>query len=168
MPEEELEVVAPEVTEEVVETEEESIEEVKARLAKAEEIAENQRIRAEKAEKKAKEVPSTDKQGLATADLLAIMSAKVHEDDVERVERFAKSEGISIKDALKNSELKAILNVRQEERATAVATNIATTRRTATKPTGEALLEKASAGQLPDSDDEIAALMAAKQKAAKG
>ena len=118
--------------------------------------------------KKAEAKPTAQAQGLATSDLLAIMSAKVHEDDVERVERFAKSEGLSIKEALKSKELKAILGIRNEERETAVATNIATTRRTAQKPTAEVLLEKASAGQLPDSDDDIAALMAAKQKALKG
>jgi hypothetical protein len=171
----EEEVVTPEVAEEevteVVETEEvqeeevqeESIEEVKARLAKAEEIAENQRIRAEKAEAKAKE-PKAPEGTLSSADLLAIMNAKVHEDDMERVEKFAKMEGVSIRQALKDPELKAILEVRAEQRTTAAAANTSNVRRGPTKASDETLVANASQGKLPDDDDGIDRLIAAKLK----
>lgn len=130
---------------------------------KAEELANNYKTRAEKAERQLKEGGATvDTNVLSTADTIALLTAKVHEDDIERVERFAKSEGISIKEALKNTELKAILSVRSEERETATAANIGPARRGKTESTGESLLEKANAGNLPDSDDEISRLMQAK------
>jgi hypothetical protein len=168
----ETEVVTPEVTEEVVtpevaEAPEETIEEVKAKLAKAEEIADNQRIRAEKAEKKAKETPAPPAGSYSLTDQVAIANAKVHEDDIARVEKFAKDENLPIKDALKHPELKAILALRQETRTTAEATNVAPSRRSNGAPSDDVLLSNAAAGKLPDSDADIDRLIAAKMKGAK-
>lgn len=168
--EDETEVIAPEAVEEeleeVIEEEaDESVDELKAKLAKAEEIANNQRIRAEKAEKAKKEAPTeqkSDQTGYSLADQMALLNAKVDEEDIERVERFAKSEGISIKEALKNSELKAILAVRSEERTTANVANVSNVRRGNSRPSDESLLQSASAGKLPESDDDIERLMNAK------
>lgn len=156
-----------EQVEEVVESQEETTEE-NPELTKAQQIAENQRIRAEKAEKELKKlkenktVNSQESVQHSTADIIAL--SKVHEDDVERVERFAKSEGISVREALKNDELKAILSLREEQRTTASAANVSTTRRTSAKITDEVLVSKASRGELPDDDDGIARLIAAKAK----
>jgi hypothetical protein len=165
------EVITPEVIEETVEevveevqAPEESIDDVKAELAKAKEIAENQRIRAEKAEKKSKEAPASETSAMSAADLLAVMNAKVHEDDMERVEKFAKMEGVSIRQALKDPELKAILEVRAEQRTTAAAANVSNVRRGPSKASDETLIANAEAGKLPDSDDDIARLIAAKSK----
>lgn len=171
MPDEEVIVPEAEVEIEAVEEEEdapaeETVEELRARLAKAEEYGNNQKTRAEKAEKKAKEAPpvaSTDGK-MSLADSHALLKADVHEDDIDRVEKFAKSEGISIKDALKNDELKAILAVRGEKRTTANAANISNVRRGPSKISDEALVDNASKGKLPDSDDEIDRLIAAKAK----
>ena len=172
-------VVTPEVTEteeleldEIIDESEpeESVEELKARLAKAEEIANNQRIRAEKAEKAKKETvqePATQSQ-ISTADAMALIKANVHEDDIDRVERYAKAEGLSLREALATSELKAILAVRTEERTTAAAANVSSVRRGSSKPTPEAILTSAKAGNLPDSDADIEALMLAKLRENKG
>lgn len=172
-------VVTPEVTEteeleldEIIDESEpeESVEELKARLAKAEEIANNQRIRAEKAEKAKKETvqePATQSQ-ISTADAMALIKANVHEDDIDRVERYAKAEGLSLREALNTSELKAILAVRTEERQTAAAANVSSVRRGSSKPTPEAILNSAKAGNLPDSDADIEALMLAKLRENKG
>ena len=92
------------------------------------------------------------------------MNAKVHEDDMERVERFAKSEGVSIKEALKNPELKAILSIREEQRTTAVAANVTNVRRGAVKVSDDSLIANANAGKLPDDTDGIERLIAAKLK----
>ena len=179
MEEEEIigeEVVTPEVPEEEeehVETEpeeqEETIEELRAKLAdtevakaKADEIAENQRIRAEKAEKKAKESKNND--SLSSSDMLAILAAKVDEEDTDRVIKFAKDEGVSVREALKNPELKAILDVRAEQRDTAAAANTTNVRRGPSKTTDDVLVQNASKGKLPESDEEISRLMAAKMK----
>jgi len=177
MEEEEIigeEVVTPEVLEEEdSETEskeqEETIEELRAKLAeteaakvKADEIAENQRIRAEKAERKAKDSKNND--SLSSYDMLAILAAKVDEEDTDRVIKFAKDEGISVREALKNPELKAILDVRAEQRDTAAAANTTNVRRGPSKTPDDVLISNASKGKLPESDEEIARLVAAKSK----
>lgn len=154
-----IEDVTPEVAPEVPE---ESIEDVRAKLVKSEEIANNQRIRAEKAEKSAKETPSPST--LSSSDLIAVTNAKLHEDDFERVERFAKSENLTLRDALKHPELKAILDLREEQRKTAQATNVSTTRRSSNVTTDDVLLSNASKGDIPDNDSEIERLIAAKSR----
>lgn len=136
------------------EVEQEDVNELKKKLATLEAQKEHWR-------KKATE-PKATETGHSLADLRAI--ASVHEDDVERVERFAQSEGVSIKDALKNPELKAILNLREEQRNTAAATNVSPARRGATKISDEVLIANASAGKLPDSDEEINRLVQAKMQ----
>lgn len=150
------------------EIQEDSLEAIKAERDKLKEIAENQRIRAEKAEAKAKgtkeAVKETKSPTTSTSDAIALINAKVHEDDIDRVERYAKSEGLSIKDALKTSELKAILSVRSEERDSAATANISSVRRGAAAVTADTLLENARAGKLPDSDEDIARLIAAASK----
>lgn len=149
----------------VVEAPTEDIEEVKAKLAKAEENYENQRIRAEKAEREAKKPAESIYKGVLTSgDLLAVTNAKVHEDDIEKVERYAKSEGLSIKDALHAPELKAMLEVRAEQRQVAEATNITNVRRGSVDLSDEALIANARGGKIPDSDLEIERLVAAQTR----
>lgn len=174
MPEEEVivpaeEVVTPEAEPEApeAEPEEESVEELKARLAKADEVANNYKIRAEKAEKKAKETPQPAQNGLSTKDVVYLAKADIHDDDVDEVLDYAKLKGISVGKA--HEFLKPILAVRTEQRTTASAANTSSVRRGASKATGETLLENAKAGKLPDSDDDIARLVAAQaEKARKG
>lgn len=108
------------------------------------------------------EVPTDSK--MSIADATAILKADVHEDDIERVEKFAADEKISIKDALKNDEMKAILAIRAEKRSTANAANISNVRRGPTKVTDDVLLANADAGKLPDDDEGIERLVAAKAK----
>lgn len=162
----EEEEVASEATEETSEEQEEV--DWKSEAEKAKELANNYKIRAEKAEKKAKEAPSQDAAQVSTADTIilsaAIAKGQVDPDDIERVQKFARSEGLSIKDALKNDELKAILAVRAEQRSTANAANVSNVRRGPSKVSDEVLVSNASAGKLPDDDDGIARLIAAKAK----
>ena len=167
---EEETVVAPTSEEQVEVVEETSEEETEnPELTKAQQIAENQRIRAEKAEKELKALKSKGEVNskeptpqLSTADIIAL--SKVHEDDVERVERFAKSEGISVREALKNDELKEILSLRDEQRTTASAANVSTTRRSSAKLSDDVIVSNASNGKIPEDDDGIARLVAAKMK----
>lgn len=176
MNDEEIVVADPtETPAEVVEDDdspEESPEELKARLAKAEELANNYKIRAEKAEKKAKESekpketkPEESKsEGLSFKDSLAIINAKVHEDDIDEVVEYAKFKNISVAEALKSDAMKATLAIKEEYRTTANATNVNTSRRSNAKTTDEALLNNAAQGKLPESEEEIARLIAAHQK----
>lgn len=85
-----------EVETEEVDTETEEQIDWKAKALKAEEIAENQRIRAEKAERKAKDVQVAPKQSqskvsqeISTKDLYALIEAKVPEADIDDVRDYA-------------------------------------------------------------------------------
>jgi len=140
---------------------------LKEKLTKAEELAKNQKIRAEKAEAEAKklkvvqpkEEPELPKKSenlnVSLSDLAAITAAKIHPDDVERVEKFAKDEGLTLKKALDHEELKAILNIRGELRKSAEATNVGGSRKGSSKSTAEEIHEKAMSGQVPESDEDM-------------
>lgn len=169
------ETVAPEPTEELPQEEadepaEESVEEVRARLAKAEELANNYKIRAEKAERKAKEPvaaePKTEpKGGLSYKDTVALTNAKVHEDDVDEVLEYAKFKSISVPEALKSSVIKTLLTERDEQRTTAEATNTSRSRGTSSRVSEEALLSKArKTGELPDSEEDLGRMLDARYK----
>ncbi len=162
------EVVVPETTEEVASTESTDAVDWKSEAQKAKELAENYKVRAEKAEKAAKSVKSVEapvqKTGeLSPKDMLAVVNAKVAEEDLDEVVDYAKFKGISVTEALKTSAIKATLAERSEQRNTAVATNTGTARRGSTQMTGEALLSNAAAGKLPESDSEIERLIMAKR-----
>lgn len=155
---------------------EESVEEVKARLAKAEELAQNYKIRAEKAERKVKEPENKPVQAQNTAigavnltpiDTIAIMRANVPEDDITDVVEYAQFRKISIAEALKSSTVKNILAEKEEQRTVAQATNTGATRRGSTKVSDEALAQKAYRGELPESDEEIRRLYKARRQMQK-
>lgn len=119
-------------------------------------------------EEKPKEVTKAPiNQELSQKDLYALMKADVAEDDVEYVQKFARLEGITVAEAIKNDDLKGMLSLRAEKRAVAQATNTKGTPRGTAKISGEALLERASKGQLPDSDDEMEKMVAARKAAQK-
>ena len=146
---------------------------------KAEEIARNQKIRAEKAEQELKKVakPATapeevkPSENLSSLDLYALMEAKVPREDVEEVMKAAKVLNIPIADALKSPIVKGILSTKEEERKTAEVTNSGASRRAVSKNTGDAILQRAMSGDLPESDDDIKKLsearLAAKMAALK-
>lgn len=146
------------VTPETLEGEEENEE-----LTKAQELARNQKIRAEKAEKEAKEArarlaelenqketPQKADDDLTQKDLLSIVRANVHDDDIDRVAKFAKLEGISIAEALKHDDLKAILRSRDEARASAEAANTGNVRRAVPKIDPQVIVAKANKGEIPE------------------
>lgn len=148
--EETVEVAETTVEETTEEVATDDVETLKAALAKAKEYGKNQKIRAEKAETSAKDAPASDKVELTQSDVLAIARSDVHDDDIERITKFAQMEGISIKDALANDDMKAILDRRVESRKVAQATNTNNSPSSPQGVTGEALLNDAKAGKLPD------------------
>jgi len=133
-------------------------------LAKANEIAENQRIRAEKAEKEAKEgKKEKDEQSLTAKDALAFIEAKVSSEDYDEVIRIAKILGKTPVEALKDKTTQAILATRLEERRTAEATQTGKTQRGVSKTTGEDLLERAeSTGEVPEDEEGMRKMFQAK------
>lgn len=180
-----LDALIQEVEEELtsVEDDEERTEQLQEKLdglnslkedySKKEELINNQKTRAEKAEeelrgfKKTEEkseekvTPTPKNEGnLSQTDLLAIVKADVHEDDIDEVVDYARLKGISVKEALKTSIVRTILSERAEERTTAEATATETKRSTQRVPKSQ-VLENARQGNLPD-EDGIAALVNAR------
>jgi hypothetical protein len=159
--------------EEVLETSNESDNEEdttdwKAIALKNEELANNQKIRAEKAEGKLKQVKpeaqvSKSKNDLGSKDLYALMEAKVPQDDIDEVIDYAKFKGVSIQEALKTSFVKATLSEKAEQRRIADSTNTGNTRRNSGKVSIDTIMSKASAGEMPESDDDMMALIRARK-----
>lgn len=130
----------------------ESVEEVKARLAKAEQLAKNYKIRAEKAEKLAKQKPSDTSKQVATGldDETVARIYGIHEDDFSEVKDMADFKKISIAEALKLPATKAILAEKAEFRKTAEVSNTGNARRGATQVSGDALLADLAKGKVPE------------------
>lgn len=132
---------------------------------KAQELAENYKIRAEKAERLAKEKgePKADEQSLSTKDALALVNAKVSDEDYDEVIRVSKTLGKNIAETLKDKIMQTILAERVEERQTANATQIGKNQRGASKTTGEDLLDKAEkTGEVPEDKEGLQALWRAR------
>jgi hypothetical protein len=147
---------------EVEEVAEESTDDVAARLAKAEELAKNYKIRAEKAEAKAKEVGESKpaSQDLSAMDILAVSRAGIEPEDLEDVLDYAKYKGIPVHEALKSSVVKATLAEKQEVRKSAQATNTGGARRgTSAIPDDRLISEASRGGVLPDSDADMERLV---------
>jgi len=105
-----------------------------------------------------------EKPNYSLKDIRAL--SKVHDDDVDRVTKFAKTEKTSIADAMKHDDMQAILKGRAEKRKTAEATNTGKGSRGSSKATGTQLLEDADErGKLPETDEDMEALAEARLKA---
>lgn len=163
------EVVTPEVTEEELEVEdmEEGIEELREKLAKAEELANNQKIRAEKAEKRNKAPVESLEREARDKDLVAIMKAGVPEEDLDEVYEYARYRKTTVANILKDPIMKNTLEQRSEERNSAVAANVSVSRRGSTKVPDDILISNASKGKLPENERDIDRLMKAKLKELK-
>lgn len=143
----------------------ESVEEVKSRLAKAEELANNYKIRAEKAEKLAKQKQSEPSKSV-TQDLDEETIARIygiHEDDFQEVKDMAIFKKVSIAEALKLGATKAILAEKAEFRKTSEMSNTGNGRRTASKVSDDTLIANLSKGEIPESKEDAERLFWAKR-----
>lgn len=103
---------------------------------------------------------------LSTSDVLTLVAAGItNEDDINTLTESAKALRLPIKEAIKNSTIKSLLTIRQEERRTAEATSTQVSRRGATKVSDEKLLSDAKKGIMPDNDEDLQRLIAARKKA---
>lgn len=124
-------------------------------LRKKAELADNYKVRAEKAEKKLKESekpaekPSQD-DSLSTKDVLALAKSTIHDDDVEEVINYAKFKGISVAEALKSDYVKTYSSNREEERKTAAATQTKGGQRGQAKVSDDRILSDAKSGKEVD------------------
>jgi len=133
---------------------------------KKDELATNYKLRAEKAEGKLKGIKppgettkAEPKQELSTSDIYSLMRANVPEDDIAEVAEYARFKGISVTEALNSSVIKSTLAERAEKRNAANATSTGAARRGTAKASDEQLLENASKGIMPESDDDLVRLI---------
>lgn len=131
---------------------------------KAKELADNYKIRAEKAESKSKEVNETPKNDITYLDTIALVKANVHEDDMSDVIEYAKVKKISIAEALKSNVIKNILAERREEEKTAEVTSEGSKRASSSARSSDDLLNDAKSGNLPDNDSDMDRLVNARIK----
>jgi len=124
------------------------------------ELANNYKIRAEKAEKGS---TKKDEPEISIQDMHALRD--VHEEDIDEVLSYAKFKNITARDALKVDVIKTFIADRAEKRKTAQATNINTGRRGVTPNTGETMLSEAmKTGKLPSTDEEMTKMTEARLK----
>lgn len=114
--------------------------------------------------KKEQSKPAPAEGSLSAKDFLALRDANISADDFDEVQEFASWKKVSIAEALANPTLKAILRDRTEERRTAQATETKSPRGIA-RSSGEDLLLKAEkTGEVPTTDEGIAALIKARME----
>lgn len=99
---------------------------------------------------------------LSVKDQLALLKANVEPEDIDEVIEYANYKKISIADALKSSVVKNIISEKEEYRKSAKAAGT-NTKRPSAKATDEALIQNASKGTLPESDDDIQRLWLARK-----
>ena len=95
-------------------------------------------------------------------ELYSLVKANVPDEDVSEVKAYARSHFITCTDALKKPEVKAILKIRDEFRKSAEASNTSNSRRSASKPDFDAILDNAAKGRIDDINALVEARMAKK------
>ncbi len=145
-------------------------EEGEKELKDSKDYGENQKIRAEKAEKagKKKEEGKEEKSDLSSDDILALTGSDLHKDDITEVREYAKYKKITITEALEDKTLKGIIDQRVGERKTADATNTSKQPGGKSQVSGDTLLENARKGDVPDTDKGINDLVEAREKEKMG
>lgn len=152
------------------EEEAEDVEAIKARAAKAEELAKNYKIRAEKAERLAKEKSEATPKAspaagdISSKDLYALMESKVPQEDIDDVREYAQLKKISIAEALKAPLVKSLLSDKAEQRNVASAANVGNSKRSSAKLSDESLIENVKKGVLPENDEDIMRYVQARNK----
>lgn len=104
--------------------------------------------------------PEREVQGtgdITKTELYSLVKANVPDEDVNEVTIYARAHKVSVTEALKMPEVKAILKVKQEQRASAEASNIRATRTGSVKMSADEILANASKGELQDPETMAAA-----------
>lgn len=118
---------------------------------KNEDLAKNQKARAEKAEGELKEFkePANKDKDLSSDDVLALVGAQItHPDDIKELKRSAKLLETDIAGVVQDPLVQARLKVLQQERATANASNVRGGGPGPTKVTNAEILERARKGEV--------------------
>lgn len=116
------------------------------------------------AREKLKTSTSRPVETLSNKDILFLAKADVHEDDLDEVLEWSKFKKITVSEAHK--QLKPSLDVKDEERKSANATQVRSGARGTSKVSGEDLLAKAErTGEVPDDQASMQAIFEARRAA---
>lgn len=105
-----------------------------------------------------KEITATTKtsqDNLSQTDVITLARADIPEEDIPEVLEYAKFKGISVAEALKSPIIKTTLADKAEARKVAEGTSTGSGRRSSARLSDDALMENASKGILPESDEDI-------------
>jgi hypothetical protein len=100
---------------------------------------------------KEKELPGD----ITKTELYSLVKADVPEEDTQEVITYARSRGLTVTDALKTVEVKAILKVRDEYRKSEEVANTKSSRYGVKTPSGEAILDRAIATDSYPVEDDV-------------
>lgn len=127
------------------------------------EVADNYKVRAEKAEKAApkekKEDKKEDKDDLTLDDMYTLLQANVPGEDLEEVNRMAKVLNKPIAEAINDDLVQGALQKRAEERTTAAATDTGGGTGGVHTVTGDQVLAEANKGNMPEPGSKEAELL---------
>ena len=139
-------------------------EKVSPDVQKLKELANNYKIRAEKAEKMLKEnKQTTSTPNLSVKDLTALVKANVNEDDYDDIFDYAKLKKISVAEALRTPIIQTLLSEKEESRKTAQATATGSNISRPTPEDASILLARAKrTGEIPDSDEALRKMVEAR------
>ncbi len=104
--------------------------------------------------------PPAPKGDLSSKDMFALIEAKVPQTDVDDIVEYAKFKNISVAEALNSDVVKTMLSTKAEQRSSAEAANVGTSKRGTGKVPDDVLLSNASKGVMPESDADLARLVA--------
>jgi hypothetical protein len=162
------EVVIEETVEETPVEESESVEDTDALKKQIETLKAQKEHWKAKANKPAETVQQSvnkvAKDNISSVDLIALIKNNITEaEDINEVVEWAKFKKISVSEALKNPNVKASLNEKEEQRKTAQATSTGAVRRGTSKVSDDSLLAKARSGSIPETDEDMIRLVRARK-----
>lgn len=119
------------------------------------------------AQKDGKKSDNSAKDTLSTFDTIALAKADIDEEDISYVQKFAKLEGMTIRQALKNDDLKTNIANRAEKRRTSASANAGNARRGNAKLNDDDIVANAEAGNPGDPVELAKARMRLKKAGSK-
>lgn len=87
---------------------------------------------------------------LSNEDLLTVIEAKIHRDDLSEIRAYARNNKITIAQTLEKPFIKSFIATQEEFRKSAQATNTGTRRASAPKTSPETLKSDLSKGKIPE------------------
>jgi len=131
------------------------------RVKKAEgfEFKDGKWVKPNKSSEETEQKPNNSETQISQTDFYALIKADVPEEDFSDVVDYAKLKNISIAEALKSTIVKSVLAEKKEVRNVAEGTHTGGGTRGSGKMSDEKLMENASKGIMPESDEDMSRLV---------